>query len=171
LAVTEDDVVALYRAHIQPARAFAVALTGDPALAEDVVHDAFIRCAARRSALRDPAAFGGYLLRAVFNAVASHHRSRAAEGRLLRRIAGQAAGGPPAQPGMDVGEREELLAALQALPLRQRTAVAARYLLDWSEAQTAQAMDCRVGTVKALTSRGLDRLRESYGVREGSEHD
>jgi len=169
--VTDDEVATLYRAHVQAARAFAVALTGDPALAEDVVQDAFIRCAARRSVLREPAAFGSYLLRAVLNAVRSHHRRRAAERRSLRRVASQAGGTGTAAGEPDLGERDELLTALQALSPRQRTAVVARYLLDWSEAQTAEAMGCRVGTVKGLTSRGLDRLRESYQVREGSDHD
>jgi len=33
-----------------------------------------------------------------------------------------------------------------------------RYLLDWSEFQTAEALQIAPGTVKSRLSRGLDRL-------------
>jgi RNA polymerase sigma factor (sigma-70 family) len=169
VAVSEAEVAALYRANVGRARALAVALSGDPMLAEDVVHEAFIRCAARRSALRDPAAFGTYLAQSVINTLNSHYRRLRAEQRSLARLAAQPARAVSGEPA--IGEREELLAALASLPVRQRTAVAARYLLDWSEAQTAQALGCRVGTVKALTSRGLRRLRECRRLQESSDHD
>ena len=33
-----------------------------------------------------------------------------------------------------------------------------RYWADWSEAEIAEALGCRPGTVKTLASRGLERL-------------
>ena len=54
----------------------------------------------------------------------------------------------------------DLARALEALPSRQRVALVLRYFDDLSEAQTAEAMGCSVGTVKSTTSRALDRLRE-----------
>jgi len=51
-------------------------------------------------------------------------------------------------------------AALEQLPDRQREAVACRYLQQWSVHQTAEAMGCAEGTVKAATAAGLRRLRE-----------
>jgi DNA-directed RNA polymerase specialized sigma24 family protein len=114
--VNEAAVAELYRANIRTARAFAVAITGDPTSAEDLVQDAFIRC-----------------------------------GRS------------------DLAHREPLLTALRTLPVRQRTAVAARFLLDWSEAQTAEAMDCPIGTVKSLTSRGISALHDRL-AKENAAH-
>lgn len=52
-----------------------------------------------------------------------------------------------------------LLAALRALPERQRAAVVLRHWCDLSEAETARAMQCSVGTVKSNASRGLAHLR------------
>ena len=46
-----------------------------------------------------------------------------------------------------------------ALPKRQRTAVVLRYYEDLSEAESARAMGCSVGTVKSTTARGLLALR------------
>lgn len=54
--------------------------------------------------------------------------------------------------------------ALRALPPRQRTAVALRYLQDMSLAQIAEAMGSSEGTVKSQLSRGLQRLREHHSA-------
>ena len=50
------------------------------------------------------------------------------------------------------------------LPIRQRTAVVLRFYEDLSEAQIAEVLRCRPGTVKSLISRGLDALRERVTV-------
>ncbi|MGB3736648.1 MAG: sigma-70 family RNA polymerase sigma factor [Ilumatobacter sp.] len=65
----------------------------------------------------------------------------------------------PNHPGSVERQRSDLVRALRALPRRQREAVVLRHLLDFSEADTAVALRCSVGTVKSATSRGLTRLR------------
>jgi RNA polymerase sigma factor (sigma-70 family) len=56
-------------------------------------------------------------------------------------------------------DRDELLRALAELPAGQRTAVVLRYLEELTEAETAAALGCSVGTVKSQTARGLAKLR------------
>jgi RNA polymerase sigma factor (sigma-70 family) len=164
----ETEVAALYRQHIGAARALAVAVTGDPALAEDIAQDAFIRSASRLTGLRDPDKFRAYLLRTVVHTSASHFRRLGAERRSFVRLR---ASRRTLQPEVVPSElAASLVTALTALPPRQRTAVAARFLFDWSEAQTARAMGCRVGTVKSLTSRGLAALRVAMADKEDIEH-
>ena len=60
----------------------------------------------------------------------------------------------PQTPDVD----PDLDAALAELPIDQRSVVVLRYLLDWSEFQTAEALDIAPGTVKSRLSRALDLL-------------
>jgi RNA polymerase sigma-70 factor (ECF subfamily) len=55
--------------------------------------------------------------------------------------------------------RDQLLAALGRLRDEDREVIGARYLLDLSEAETAETIGIRRGTVKSRTSRALARLR------------
>jgi RNA polymerase sigma-70 factor (sigma-E family) len=57
--------------------------------------------------------------------------------------------------------RRIVVAALADLPPRQRATVVLRYYCDLSEADTADALGCSVGTVKSQAAKGLDRLRHS----------
>lgn len=49
--------------------------------------------------------------------------------------------------------------AVVSLAPRQRTAIICRYYLGPGVDEAADAMGCRPGTVKALTSQGISRLR------------
>src|SRR5205085_4399679 len=75
----------LYVRHADDAVRLAYLLTGDRALAEDVVQDAFVRLAGRLVHLRDPAAFPAYLRRTVVNLTNSHFRRKRVERSYLAR--------------------------------------------------------------------------------------
>ena len=70
--------------------------------------------------------------------------------------------GSPAQDDL-VAQRAWLWAALQGLPPRQRAAIVLRFYEDLTEAQTADAMGCAIGTVKSQVSAGIKKLREQLG--------
>ena len=146
----------LYLRHATEAVRLAYLLTGDRALAEDLVQDAFVRVTGRLLHLRDPGAFPGYLRRCVVNLARSHGRRKQVERRFLERTAS-------ARPGVvsdpDAAEREAMRVALLQIPIRNRTAIVLRYYEDLSEEQIAEALRCRRGTVKSLISRGIERLR------------
>jgi DNA-directed RNA polymerase specialized sigma24 family protein len=74
---------------------------------------------------------------------------------------------PDADIASGVAARRDVVTALQSLPRREREAVALRYLLDLSERDTALALRVSVGAVKGYTSRGLARLAELLGDRDG----
>ena len=55
--------------------------------------------------------------------------------------------------------RAAILQSLASLTRQQRAVIVLRYFADQSEAQVASLLGCSIGTVKAHTSRGLERLR------------
>jgi RNA polymerase sigma-70 factor (sigma-E family) len=144
----------LYEAHAPDAARLAYLLTGDRALAEDLVHEAFVRLFGRFRDLRNPDAFGAYLRTAVVNLARSHFRRRRVERAYLERESRA-----PERAPSDFGARQELWEALQRLRSRQRAAIVLRYYEDLTEAQTAEVLGCAPGTVKSLVSRGIDKLR------------
>jgi RNA polymerase sigma-70 factor (sigma-E family) len=155
----EGGVLAeLYAQHASDALRLAYLLTGDAALAEDLVQDAFVKLAGRLVHVRGPGAFHAYLRKTVVNLARSHFRRKAVERRFLER---QAEPRPIDAP--DPSDREVMRSALMALPLRQRTAVVLRYFEDLSEAQIADLMRCRPAAVKSLVFRGLSTLRTTLG--------
>jgi RNA polymerase sigma-70 factor (sigma-E family) len=149
----------------------AYGLTGDLGHAEDVAQAAFARAYAswgRVARTGDPDA---YLRRIVVNENRRRFRKR--------RVAEDLMGTLPDQGVTDFAPdpHAELLAALRRLGPRQRAVVVLRFWMDMSEAETAKALNCSVGTVKSQASRGLAALRkdaavsgsrcEGYGLAQG----
>ena len=126
----------------------AVGLVDDRARAEELVQDCFIAALPKWGRLENPAA---YLRRALVNKAHSELRRR----RVARRWA------PPVEPAVELSLRDrELLDALNRVSPRRRIVLVLRYLEDYSEADVAEILGCRPGTVKSLASRGLADLRE-----------
>jgi len=148
----------LYVRHLASARRLAYLVTGDRALAEDLVQDAFLRMFGRFQDLRDPGAFEAYLRRTVVNLSRKHFRRRKVERAYVQQHGGSVS---VQAPDRDVAGEQALRRALLALPLRQRTAIVLRFYEDLSERQTADVLRCRPGTVKSLVSRGMEALRSS----------
>lgn len=131
----------------------AYLLTGDRHAAEDLLQEVLEQLYVRWRRVRTtPEA---YARRALVNRAANRWRRRA---RRPERALGDL---DPAQRDHSDGValREAVVAALRALPPRQRAVVVLRYLEDLPVAEVAAALDCSEGAVKSNTSRGLARLR------------
>jgi RNA polymerase sigma-70 factor (sigma-E family) len=150
----------LYLRHADAAARLAYLLTDDRQVAEDIVQDAFVRLAGRLAHLRNPAAFEGYLRRTVVNLSRSYWRRKKVERAYLRREG--SAIDPEGGPGLgsSIEDRETLWRAMGHLSDRQRAALVLRFYEDLSEADVAEILRCRPGTVKSLVSRGLEAMRQ-----------
>jgi RNA polymerase sigma-70 factor (sigma-E family) len=146
----------LYVAYAPDGIRLAFLLTGDQALAEDLVQDAFVRLVGRLRHLREPAAFWTYLRRTIVNLATSHFRHGRVERAYLERVA--AAPSSVANVNDDLDETMHRI--LLGLPQRQRAAIVLRFYEDLTDVQTAAVLGCSPGTVRSLVSRGMQTLRE-----------
>jgi RNA polymerase sigma factor (sigma-70 family) len=149
---------ALYRQHIGHARRLAFLLSGGEKDADDIAHDAFLRCVGRFGLINEPERFGAYLNRAVTRAVLDHRRSTSRRLRREHRFVGGQRDRQPAEAS-HLADRMDVMAALDRLPDEQRAAVVLKYWLNYSETETAKVLRCPVGTVKSRLARALATLR------------
>ena len=136
-------------------------MVGDVGLAQDLVQEALTKTYVAWPRLRDPSRAEAYTRKAILTTAIGWFRRK-------RWYAERPGAGPPpdtAGPGDADGveQRTWLWECLQRLPIRQRVAIVLRYYEDLSEAQTAAAMGCAVGTVKSQVAAGLDKLRAQVG--------
>jgi RNA polymerase sigma factor (sigma-70 family) len=162
-----DAYEALVARHSAFAHRTAVLLgAGDDA--DDVVQEAFVKAYHRLRHLREEMSFRPWLLSIVANETRNLHRSRRRRDGLALRAAARedrpdAGGDLPAEAAVAAERRTALLAAVRGLGDRDRDVVVCRYLLDLSEAETAQTLGWPVGTVKSRTNRALAKLRARLG--------
>jgi RNA polymerase sigma-70 factor (sigma-E family) len=137
-----------FRAEWAGAVRLAAILTQRAEPAEDVAQDAFARVYAHWDRATNPKA---YLRATIVNACRQWHRHKGVERAKLPLVA-----------KLDSVDfvATELADAVDALPYRQRAVLVLRYYADLSEAEIAEALGCRAGTVKSLASRALTRLEK-----------
>jgi RNA polymerase sigma-70 factor (sigma-E family) len=137
----------------------AYLLTGDHHQAEDLLQEALSKAAGRwrRIAEGDPEA---YVRRIMVNErISIWRRRRHLFEVLVGHESGQELSGSTPDRADSVVSRLALQQALERLPPRQRAVIILRYFDDLTEAATAAALGCSVGTVKSQTHDALARLR------------
>jgi RNA polymerase sigma-70 factor (ECF subfamily) len=142
-----------YRAAHPRLLAALVVATGDIEVARDATSEAFTRAFQHWPRVRTMDAPEAWVHRVGINVLRRRHRRRILEERLLRRQRLEPA--PPPQVAPEVWD------ALASLPLRQRQALALRYLLGMTQAEVAEAMGVVPGTAAAT----LHAARRNLGDR------
>jgi RNA polymerase sigma-70 factor (sigma-E family) len=152
-------VAARERALLRTARL----LTGDWALAEDLVQTALVRSWPRWERIRrrdDPEI---YVRRVLVNTWASWSRRRWRGERASETVPERPA---PGDVAAEVAVRMAVDSALKSLTSRERAVLVLRVFDDLSEAQVAQILGCAVGTVKSTMARATARLRHDPRLTE-----
>jgi RNA polymerase sigma-70 factor (sigma-E family) len=147
-------VAARYPALVRTARL----LVTDPTQAEDLTQNALLTTFVHWRSIREAHAAEAYT-RTVLTRLAIKGGRRKWRGE--RPTADLPESLVPGDRYAGVDEADVVRRALAALPLEQRAVLVLRYYADLSEAQTAEALKCSVGTVKSRTSRALTALRAS----------
>jgi RNA polymerase sigma-70 factor (sigma-E family) len=159
----DEAVTRLFSVHYRPLVRLATLLLHEPGAAEEIVQDAYVALHGHWRRLRDPDKALSYLRMTVVNRCRSALRHR----RVVQTYLAAARPGPDAASAeagaLDLLTHDAVIAALRALPTRQREALVLRYYLDLSEADIAETMGISRGAVKSHTSRGMGALKETLG--------
>lgn len=144
--------------------AAVTAYCGDPDVAEEVAQEALARACDRWDDVREKRSPGAWTYRVAVNLVNDRFRRRSVERRVRRQLAEPDGWYRDRDAATVVAVRR----AVGMLPPRQRAAVTLRYLLDWTVAETAEALGISDGAVRSLTHRGVTALREHF-ARSGDQ--
>ena len=164
-AVRNGDIAklgVLFERYHRPLFEFLARMTGNPAAAEDLVQDVFVRVLKYRATWRDEGRFETWLFRIARNARADYFRSRSTDATI-----DEAADHPSRAPlAIDTLARHREVARLQrALMLlredKRELIVLARYRGMTLEA-IADLLGIEVGTVKVRMHRAVKELRDIF---------
>ncbi len=139
-------LVELFRTERTSFVRLAYLLTGQRAVAEEIVQEAFISTHQAWPGVRDPVR---YLRTTVVNRCRSWGRHQ----QVIRAH-------PVRRPETVTHEADELWDALGRLDPRRRAAVVLRYYADLPHAEIAVLLGCRPATVRTSIHRALAQLRQ-----------
>lgn len=136
---------------------FAYALVRDEQAAEDLVQQALTQVYVAWPRIRSRGAVESYTRTCVTRCFLADKRGRRWHEVALDVRSGRDAMANDSEPAIEA--RDEIWRELGALPPRQRAVLVLRYYEDLTEAQIAEVLGCRPGTVKSQASKALARLR------------
>lgn len=144
---------------------YAAKITGQEALAQEMVSEAFVKLWQRRKHLKESAAVKPLLYRMVYNAAVDCLRAQKAEGkrekayRYLNDRSSQSVGQIASAALVETETYETLYTHLRALTPRTREIFRLFYYQDQSIKEIASRLGVSVNTVKTLKLRALQQLR------------
>jgi len=161
----------LYDRYRQMVYRTALAITGDPEAASDLLQDVFLRLH-RFSARIDPQRpLEPWLYRMTANLSYTWVKRRNRWIKPLEDLAEWLVGASRNQP-YELAERndewQQVQHAVSNLPLSQRVVVVLYYLNDLSLQEISEILDVPVGTVKSRFHYGRNSLRQALGLRGDS---
>jgi len=155
---THQDFVGALVAQLPGLRRYAVALTGNAALADDLVQDAIERAIRRSSQLRDLRRLPGWLRRILHNLYVDEIRRGRGRGKEqdIAELADDLALSVAAYDG---GAIREFVRALALLSLEHRQILLLAGLEEMNYREIAQELDIPIGTVMSRLARAREKLR------------
>ncbi len=161
----------LYRRGAQRVRGFLIRLSGDPALADDLTQETFVRIHRARGSFSTGAAALPWMFAIARNAFVDHTRREQVRRSSGARLA-QSPEAPPETRGDEVVAGREMLAVVRAtlerLPLLQREAFVLIRFEGLSVSEAAQILGATEAAVKVRAFRAYEALRAALDERAGN---
>jgi DNA-directed RNA polymerase specialized sigma24 family protein len=159
----DHAMASLYQAHYRPLVQLAALLVTDVATAEDIVQESFVAVHGSWHMLPDTGT--GALLSHLRRSVILRSRSAtrlpvAGDMPAPRRPFNDHQAGPP-RP------ESAVIAALRALPARQREVMVLRYFAELPEAEIASATGMSLAAVRSYAARAMEALHSGLRPAEG----
>lgn len=156
----QDAFEQLYRSHVGKLYAFCLRLVGNPAEAEEMTQETFVRAWKSLAKLETGAHLKAWLYRVAINLRLNQLRRRRRWGDPLEFDAERTAAGPgPRGPAV---LRVDLEHAIAALPNGARTVLVLHDVYGYKHREIAGLLGVRVGTSKAHLHRARRKLREVF---------
>ncbi len=150
----------LYREHVGHIYALCLRVSGDPARAEELTQDAFVRAWAKLESFRGEAAFSSWLYRLALNVVFASQRSeRRRWARVRTVVESSSSRGSSAESAPGAGI--DLERAIRSLPAGARAVFVLHDIDGYSHKEIAELMGVAPGTSKAQLHRARRLLREA----------
>lgn len=140
---------------------YAVVLTGDAHLAQDLVQETMVRVQLNWRRVARAEAPERYVRRMLTNQYLDWRRGSWFRRVLLRDEPDEVLAVRPDHAEASA-DRDQIWSWLARLPRRQRAALVLRYYEDLPDAEIAEVLGCAVGTVRAAISRALATLRAEF---------
>jgi len=154
---------AIYRDHVRAIHALALRLTGNPAAAEDIAQETFLRMFGFLSGLRDDTPLRPWLKRVAANLAIDRLRRE-------HRHAGDDALSVSVDADSAPATVAEASGLLRRLPPLARTLVWLHEMEGWSHEELARRFGRSPSWSKSILSRSLARLREHLDQGASDEH-
>lgn len=158
---TDVGFAAFVREHTSALLRTAYLLTGNRLAAEELVQDTLVRLYPKWHRVEQAERPLAYVRRSLANGFINQQRRASrreyAYADVPERVDERDAFG-------QLADRDDIWTRLAVLPERQRAALVLRFYEGLSDDDAADALGCRVGTVRSLVSRGLATLRTAMVV-------
>jgi RNA polymerase sigma-70 factor (ECF subfamily) len=172
-AVAARDTAAfgeLVRRHQSRVRGWLRQLTRNPATADDIAQETFIRAWEKLGSFGGQGRFASWLMKIAYNEFLMSARRSRGTARLAAAVEAEMTELPVHDPSVDEAAATDLERLLAALDEDERVAMVLCYAQGLSHGEASEVTGWPVGTIKSHIHRGKEKIRRRFFPEE-TRHD